>query len=296
MRTFFYLILGLFGSLSFAHADVLPKPDMIAVFGQQDQDTAALQVLLKKGNLEEFYHHAGMLVEGIDELKGEELQIPDLKKLFWVYYYVVLAPLYQIDYDEKTECRFEEGTDYETKKDMLRGMESLSWNIKKIADKHHIKKEDLSKLLVHYSSVIVKTYRQAYDRDLETKHQKMVDEYQKKEDEWTAKEDVDDTLLNLLNDRRINFDNKIILHENRNDEIKGNLDDFIEPEWLNILLRCYPGQAATLKRYLSMGGYEDKEVPGLLNRTLGRTKETECLYKGFGKKARRSSGEEVQKN
>lgn len=58
----------------------------------------------------------------------------------------------------------------------------------------------------------------------------------------------------------------------------------IEKTYVDMLVRFYPGKAAQVKKHMKQAGYTDKEIPDLIDRTVGRTERTEFLYKGSSRK------------
>ena len=264
----------------------LSTPDIIPILKQTDQECIALGKLLQQSDLKQFYDKANTMLDDIDILAEKGVQTAELQRLFWVFYYVSAASLFHPDYDENTEDTFDESLDYEVKYDIQKEMEKLSRNLTDIAATHQIKKEELASLLSQYSSAIVLAFRNSYDKNLKEKHQRMAADYDKKEIAWEDEyiKKGENPPLQAMADKRINFENKVILHEIRNSKAYQILENSLEETWLSLLLTCYPGQTAVVKRYLNAGGYETKELRDLLNRTVGRTKNTEFLYKGLGKK------------
>lgn len=51
------------------------------------------------------------------------------------------------------------------------------------------------------------------------------------------------------------------------------------------LMTCFPTKAREVRKYLNLAGYEDKEIPALLDRTVGRVPEADYLYKGLPKRS-----------
>ena len=48
-------------------------------------------------------------------------------------------------------------------------------------------------------------------------------------------------------------------------------------------MTCFPTKAQEVKKYLRLAGYRDKDIPALLDRTVGRVPEAAYLYKGLPK-------------
>ena len=257
----------------------LPSPGTIALLQTEDEECIALGKLLQQSKLEQFYSKADTMLDNIDTLKGEDLRLSELKRLFWVFYHVASAPTFHLDYDEHTENTFDEGMDYEVKLNIQYDMEKLSRSLESVSARHPIDKESAAALLAQYSSAIVLAFRKDYNKDLKEKHRRMVMEYDQKE--AVLKEES--SLFNTLVDKRINFENKIIIHEIRNNKVQQTLQNSLERIWLTLLLQCCPEQPAAVKRYIRNAGYEEKEIPALLHRTVGKTKNTEFLYDALEK-------------
>ena len=108
--------------------------------------------------------------------------------------------------------------DYEVKLNIQYDMEKLSRSPESVSARHPIDKKSAAALLAQYSSAVVLAFRKDYNKDLKEKHRLMVMEYDQKEavlkEEYAEKEES--SLVNTLVDNRINFENKIIIHEIRN--------------------------------------------------------------------------------
>ncbi len=69
-------------------------------------------------------------------------------------------------------------------------------------------------------------------------------------------------------------------NEDSNDNGKYHLEKRLEPAFVEMLVRFYPGQAGEVVKYLKKAGYADQEIGDLIDRTVGRDGKTEFLYKG----------------
>lgn len=54
----------------------------------------------------------------------------------------------------------------------------------------------------------------------------------------------------------------------------------MEEDLVDLLIQFYPANAIQVKKYLRLAGYSDKELPDLLNRTVGQV----YLYNGLPKR------------
>ncbi len=57
-----------------------------------------------------------------------------------------------------------------------------------------------------------------------------------------------------------------------------------ERGFIRELMACFPTKAQEVKKYLHLAGYGDKDIPALLERTVGRAPEAAYLYKGLPKR------------
>lgn len=69
-------------------------------------------------------------------------------------------------------------------------------------------------------------------------------------------------------------------NEDRNDNGKYHLEERLEPAFVEMLVRFYPGQSGEVVKYLKKAGYADQEIGDLIDRTIGRDGKKEFLYKG----------------
>lgn len=56
-----------------------------------------------------------------------------------------------------------------------------------------------------------------------------------------------------------------------------------ESGFIKELMTCFPTKAQEVKKYLRLAGYEDKEIPTLLDRTVGRVPKADYLYRSLPK-------------
>lgn len=78
------------------------------------------------------------------------------------------------------------------------------------------------------------------------------------------------------------FGNRLVTNEARNNKLK-NIIRRQETGFIKELMQCFPTKAGEVKKYLRMAGYKDKEIPALLDRTVGRIPKASYLYKGLPK-------------
>ena len=84
----------------------------------------------------------------------------------------------------------------------------------------------------------------------------------------------------LGDSRSLYYNNKLLANEKRNSLCRFFLEKRLEPAFVEMLVRFYPGQAGEVVKYLKKAGYADQEIGDLIDRTVGRDGKTEFLYKG----------------
>ncbi len=145
-----------------------------------------------------------------------------------------------------------------------------------------IKRKELCRIWAEYGAAVLKTFRTQYDPELKQKQARMKEEYDKMSAERTLRL-VQERKLSLFrgaDPRSIYYNNKLLSNEDRNGNCKYHLEKRLEPAFVEMLVRFYPGQAGEVVKYLKKAGYADQEIGDLIDRTVGRDGKTEFLYKG----------------
>ena len=57
-----------------------------------------------------------------------------------------------------------------------------------------------------------------------------------------------------------------------------------EKDFMILLVDLFPGKTGEVRKYIKMAGYTDQDIHALVDRTVGRDRETEFLYKGRSKR------------
>lgn len=86
--------------------------------------------------------------------------------------------------------------------------------------------------------------------------------------------------------RVFSWEDQFIVAQDRNRSMKRSIEEWLEEGLIRILVGYFPGRTAEARQYIRMAGYEDREINSLVDRTLGRTRETEFLYRGGMNKRR----------
>ena len=67
--------------------------------------------------------------------------------------------------------------------------------------------------------------------------------------------------------------------ETRNDVFKDEVKG-LEKSFMKLLVSEFPGQYGKVANFILEAGYSKEDIPGLIDRTVGRDEKTDFLYKG----------------
>ena len=87
----------------------------------------------------------------------------------------------------------------------------------------------------------------------------------------------------LSTDKATDLFNKTSAQSSRNYDIQSIIKNQ-DSGFIRELMKCFPAKAVEVKKYLHMAGYEDREIPALLDRTVGRVPQAEYLYRSLPKR------------
>lgn len=230
-----------------------------------------LHEVLKKKELELFYLCASRLFRihcriNIDDLGGEQC-----RELYHLCGLVAAAPFYRVDFSGECPWEYARRTGDMDMKEVAvscvaRIVEEES------AGRMNLDRRELGKFSALYAAVILKGFREEYHATSEEKLKKRWKEGAK--NAWKVHREG----------RIFSWEGQFMMAQGRNRNMKRSIDDWLEKRLIRILARYFPGRTAEARQYIRMAGYEDREINGLVDRTLGRTKETEFLYRGGKKK------------
>lgn len=291
MKTFFICLMNFIlvsAMPCMAHPQlVLKAPDTIPLFKEKPAVVQGWDELLKEGKLAEFYHIMaknrtilGTIWENGIYSKEE------VNELLWIFYYVAKAPVFPpIGYKETERPVENKNIDFSRKEDMASCITRQCRELSATAAGCGVNKKQLAELMALYSAAINRAIYDVYDPDMRKKQEKLAVEYDKiyverqkrwfkdhANDPWSGMMEIDGPAENL----RSHF----LANESRNSSARSSLDDFLAKELMNTLLLCFPGDKASVEKYLNLAGYRGEELDEFIDRTVGRDVHTEFLYKG----------------
>lgn len=282
MKTFFsYLVLVfllhvVFCNNGFSAIDyTVPEPSFKEVLKCSDRQISNLKKLLDDGNLTKFYQIANDVLEEwyTENENGICLQTEkDVKIALWLRFLIASAPLIDIESDQQLEWLMKySDLDYQVKQNVILTIPFDPLSNKKVFKQYHFKQDEAVSLFIASEVMILKQLKSAFDPD-----------FKKNYKYWQQKAQSN---MKLLNDQKsaAMFFNRLEIFKRRNVSIQVYIE-YLENSLVDLLIGCYPTKGIEVKKYLHLAGYADSEMPGLLDRTVGRVGKASYLYKGLPKK------------
>ena len=266
----------------------VPTPACLESFKSPPAELSGLREKLKQGKLREFYAGADDMLGQCASVDNKQITREELALQLWLFHDIATAPLYPADYDKATPESIFDDKDQDVKQDMLSFLHVMSRDAAPMARRLHLREKTLCDLLATYAACTYAQFRRHYDPDLEAKHEALKKSFiplnRKYVEEALKKKEIG----NLINPQYRVFLNKLVVNYNRNELLKNYLSILWMEEFVEMLVTLFPGQSGAVKNYLRMAGYADREIPDLINRTVGRTPATEFLYKGMPKNVQKA--------
>lgn len=263
-----------FASISYGKIEKpLLVPRYRDILVDQNNPIVHLKKLYDQNRFREFYEKADALLIKMSQ-QGDKITTSDsIKNELWMFYLISSAPFLDLELDNNIKWMSNHlDLDYEVKQKVV-------WRIspKDFIDNSGIKDKnglDVSlnrELFLSYFANLLKQFREEIDLNLSTKI------------ELLGKKAIKND--NLMNDDRARtmFMNRLTIREGRNFSAQRAVKK-LEKDLMKILIWAYPTKALEVKKYIRLAGYSDEEIPYLLDRTVGRVREANYLYKGFPKR------------
>lgn len=270
-----------------ALGQVIPAPACLDPFKSPPAELSGLREKLKQGKLREFYDGADALLGQCASVDNKQITREELELQLWLFHDIAAAPLYPADYDKATPESIFDNKDHAVKHDMLSFLYVMSRDAAPMARRLHLRGKTLSDLLATYAAATYAQFRSHYDPDLEAKHEALKKSFIPLNRKYVEEEFKKKEIGSLVNPQYHVFLNKLGVNDTRNRRLEHYLSICWMEEFVEMLVNLFPGQSGAVKNYLRMAGYADKEIPDLINRTVGRTPSTEFLYKGMPKDAQK---------
>ena len=246
----------------------LSLPSAIKNLSKQNPELLQLKQLLDEGKIIPFYQKADKMLTQTDLYSKKEVTPQELTDGLFLCHLIATAPFIDVNRHNNVVWLMNyTDLDYSVKDYM-----SSCIPFSALTDKHSSLpgKEEALRFYLTARALVLQQFRSSFDYAFEAT--------------WICSE----MLLNhapLFNDNREaagEFANRLATNEARNNELK-NIIPRRERIFVKELMQSFPTKATEVKKYLRMAGYSDREIPALLDRTVGRVPKAAYLYKGLPK-------------
>ena len=286
-----------------------------------------LNMLLQKGDLEQFYQITRTVIDQHEvDMATETLAGDKMDRQLLIDWYVVTAPFFDLGVDTPLCESCIMYRDIERKNGVMNDLYVISkGNLEQ--NKSLSRKKEIARLCSIYAAVLIRTLREHYRPNIEEENRNVRrerevvwqksfhdkwGEFMKEEEQYEKnwkqpaserEKDKSEEMQEQMEayrkdvwkegDQRRELANKLGVMEMRNSFIERSFKRR-EGTLLAILLINYSGQASEVFDYLKMAGYTEEEIMEVVDRTEGRSKKTEFLYKsGLGRKFLKNRDEKI---
>ena len=265
----------------------LKAPDTIPLFKEKPAVVQGWEQLLKEGKLTEFYGALEKTRKLVGDIRRKEVYSKEeVNQLMWIFYYAAKAPVFPpIGYKETERPVENKNIDFSRKKEIAAIILMQCRELSATAAGCGVNKKQLAELMALYSAAINRAIYDVYDPDMRKKQEKLALEYDKiyveRQKRW-FKDHPNEPCFGMMeiDGPAENLRSHFLANESRNSSARSSLDHFLAKDLMNILLLCFPGDKASVEKYLELAGYRGEEMDEFIDQTVGRDAHTEFLYKG----------------
>ncbi len=206
----------------------------------------------------------------------------------WYYYLVVRAPIYNLKLYQETEPGSFRNADRNADlKAKLVASTVLVGSIVTLHEsnkvKESLKRQILTRTILSYYVCIINQFKNAHEMN-------PWDEAETKKKRKILRIGIDIRVEQVQEMVRQGCFEKGFI-TSRNDYVKTMIH-CMEPQFMETLVYLFPGRYNDVKEYILKAGYTEDEIPGLIDRTVGRDASTDFLYRG---EHRQESDERIKK-
>lgn len=260
------LFLPTFSGLASPQQVQLPVPSVIRNMNKQNPELLRLQKLLDEGQIIPFYQAADKILRKKNLYWRDDVTPQELTDGLFLCYLIAKAPF--IDLNDYANVEWLANYGHVD----LHAKEFLSNSIPFIIliDKNSKLpgKEEVLHLYLSATALVIKQFHTQVDYAFEATE---IFTYM-----------LIDHARGFSDGKATELFNKTSAQRSRNYRTLSLLQSQ-ESGFVKELMTCFPTKAQEVKKYLRLAGYGDKEIPALLDRTVGRTPEAAYLYKGLPK-------------
>lgn len=226
-----------------------------------------LQEMLKKGELEQFYMCTYGLFRIYCQINISELQGRQCRELYRLCGLVAAAPFYQVDFSGEFRWEYGKRTgDLSMKQAAVSCLRRIVEEDS--AERLQVNRKEIGRFSALYGAIILRDACEEWAATTDEKLEKLRKEGEKN---WKKV---------WREGREFSWEDQFIVAQDRNESMKNSVEEWLEKSLIRILVGYFPGRTAEARQYIRMAGYQDSEINGLVDRTLGKSKKTEFLYRG----------------
>ena len=247
--------------------DSLPLPSAIRNLNKQNPELLRLKKLLEDGQIIQFYQAAGKILNKENLYLKDDVTEQQLKEGLFLCYLIAKAPFIDLNDYANVEWIANYGhVDHYAKDSFTNSIPFFALTDKnsKFPDK-----EEVLRFYLSAKALVIKQFHTQVDYAFEATEicaYMLIDH---------ARGFSDSKATELFNTTSARGLRSIYAKSTIRSKERG---------FIRELMICFPTKAQEVKKYLRLAGYGDKEIPALLDRTVGRTPEAAYLYKGLPKR------------
>lgn len=266
-----FLLLFVLFSLSFScsaspEQDRLPLPSAIRNLNKQNPELLRLKKLLDSGQIIPFYQGADKMRKEARRYRKKDVTPQELADGLFLCYLIAKAPFIDLDNYDNVEWVSEyTDVDHTVKEFMSNAIPFIA-----LTDKNSklSNKEEALRFYLSATALVIKQFHRQVDYAFDAT------------EIWAYM--LMDYASNMSDEQETKLFNKTSAISARSNHAQSTLRRQ-ESGFIKELMTCFPTKAQEVRKYLRLAGYADKDIPALLDRTVGRIPEASYLYKGLPK-------------
>lgn len=267
-----FLLLFVLFSLSFPcsaspEQDRLPLPSAIRNLNKQNPELLRLKKLLDSGQIIPFYQGADKMRKEARRYRKKDVTPEELADGLFLCYLIAKAPFIDLDNYDNVEWVSEyTDVDHTVKEFMSNAIPFIA-----LTDKNSKlpNKEEALRFYLSATALVIKQFHRQVDYAFDAT------------EIWAYM--LMDYASNMSDEQETKLFNKTSAISARSNHARAVLKRK-ERGFIMELMTCFPTKAQEVRKYLRLAGYGDKDIPALLDRTVGRVPEAAYLYKGLPKR------------
>ena len=254
---FFFLFLPFFSGSATPRQERLPLPSVIRNPDKQNPELLRLQKLLDNGQLILFYQGADKMRKEAKRYRKKDVTPQELTDGLFLCYMIAKAPFLDLnDYNNVEWVSEYSDLDHTVKEFMSNSIPFIA-----LTDKNSKlpNKEEALRFYLSAAALVLKQFHSQVDYA------------------FKATEICADMLIDYASDMSGEQETRLFNTTSARGARSNNAQYIIKSKergFIRELMTCFPTKAREVRKYLNLAGYEDKEIPALLDRTVGRVRES----------------------